>query len=201
MKREDVTPDVERRFWENTLKTDNPKECWLWKKKLCNGYGRIHVDISGKGDRNIPAPRIAWVIKYGTIAPDLCVCHACDNRQCVNPNHLWLGTKGHNSEDMWRKGRRANVKTGPPKGTKRSASVKKKMRDSWTPERRKRFSEQIRAGWTPERRERARRRASEQLKELWSNTKALRAAQQDGYVAKGNTLRGYKLLEQRSGSL
>lgn len=195
MKREDVTPEVERRFWENTLKTNNPKECWLWKKKLCNGYGRLHVDISGKGDRNIPAPRIAWVIKYGTIAPDLCVCHACDNRQCVNPSHLWLGTKGHNSEDAWRKGRITNEKLKP---TPKTIS---KIRASWTPQKRKMLSDKVRARWTPERRERFGRDASERLRRLWGKAKEIRASQQDGYVAKGNPLRGYKLVEQYKGSL
>jgi len=134
MRREDITPDIERRFWELTQKTNNPKECWEWKWPLYNGYGRLHLIIKGKGKRNIPAHRISWTIRYGTIGPDLCVCHSCDNRICVNPNHLWLGTKGHNTEDMWRKGRNPNAGWPP------SARI-------FTPERRKKLSESHKARW------------------------------------------------------
>jgi hypothetical protein len=176
---EDITPQMREKFWSLINKTDNPKECWEWKWPLSSGYGRLHLRTQ-KGHKFVLAHRISWLLRYGTLPQDLCVCHSCDNRLCVNINHLWLGTKGHNSEDMWRKGRRANVKTGPPKGTKIPESVKEKIRAAWTPERRKAHSKS----------------SSERLRKLWAKAKEVRASQQDGHMAKGNPLRGHKLTKQ-----
>ena len=49
--------------------------------------------------------RVAWELFRGPIPEGLCVLHTCDVRHCVNPDHLFLGTKRDNSDDMIRKGR------------------------------------------------------------------------------------------------
>lgn len=75
--------------------------CWLWTKSFTRGsYGQFV--ISGKHWR---ANRLAYVLYKGDIPSGLCVLHKCDTPQCVNPDHLFLGTIKDNSRDMVRKGR------------------------------------------------------------------------------------------------
>jgi hypothetical protein len=75
--------------------------CWEWQGATDpNGYGRI----SWPG---FPAlvHRAMWVTMYGPIGAGLFVCHRCDNPPCVNPDHLFLGTRLDNIRDMVEKGR------------------------------------------------------------------------------------------------
>lgn len=89
---------LKERFWE---KVDNSGECWVWiGSTTYNGYGEIHW--RGKTKR---ANRISWELHFGEIPHGMRVLHSCDNRRCVRPDHLFIGTDMDNTRDMQRKGR------------------------------------------------------------------------------------------------
>lgn len=79
--------------------------CWIWNKSLNDsGYGKIQENIYGK-KRHLTAHRESYKEFVGNIPKGMCVCHTCDNRDCVNPDHLWLGTVKDNARDMIYKNR------------------------------------------------------------------------------------------------
>ncbi len=77
--------------------------CWAWTgKRTVDGYGLMSL---GKRGRSATAHRFSWEHHRGPIPDGMCVLHHCDNPPCVNPEHLFIGTRADNVDDMWSKGR------------------------------------------------------------------------------------------------
>lgn len=82
---------------------DNKTQCWNWVAGTGrDGYGAFNLN-----SKTIHAHRVAWVIKFGFIPKNICVLHRCDNKKCVNPGHLFLGSRADNMMDKVKKNRQS----------------------------------------------------------------------------------------------
>jgi HNH endonuclease len=92
-------------FWANTLEPYD-SDCWEWQGPYNpqTGYGWVcdaaalrDLGLPGKGDG---AHRVAWVLSRGILIPSgRWILHKCDNRPCVRPSHLYVGTAFDNALD------------------------------------------------------------------------------------------------------
>lgn len=114
--------DLQERLLSH-IKINEATGCWEWQGSKRNGYGRTIVGSRTDGTRkSVSAHRVSYELVYGEIPNGMEVCHKCDNRCCVNPAHLFIGTHQDNINDRESKGR-----NNPPKG---EANPKAKLTES-----------------------------------------------------------------------
>lgn len=111
--------ELSDRFWSKVNRRGH-SECWNWTGATRNGYG----ELSDRG-RVLYAHRLSWELHHGRYIPKgSLVCHSCDNRACVNPEHLHLGDKTSNAVEMVERGRGRNGNTrGEDTGSAKLTSV------------------------------------------------------------------------------
>ncbi len=120
-------PDAteQARFWSFVDKT--PEGCWLWKAGKTNkGYGAFWRIEHPRGQ--VYAHRFSWMISFGEIPKGKFVCHKCDVRNCVRPDHLFVGTPPENVADALNKGRMPQNVSGQPENFIRLWKTKWKNR-------------------------------------------------------------------------
>ncbi len=86
------------RFWS---KVEKGPGCWEWVAGCFDeGYGCFSIN-----KRSIGSHRIVYEMGHGEIPKGMLICHHCDNRRCVRPSHLFIGTQSDNLKDASNKGR------------------------------------------------------------------------------------------------
>ena len=85
--------------------------CWVWTGYRMKIKGKLWYGAFSQHTRAYKllgvrtAHKLAWILFKGLVPDGLEVCHTCDKPECVNPDHLFLGTQKENMDDMWVKGR------------------------------------------------------------------------------------------------
>ena len=113
------------RYWDKVVVG---MECWGWNgATVAFGYGKL--TSGGWYGKTLPAHRVSWEVHYGPVPVGMLVLHQCDNPQCTNPAHLFLGDQGANMRDMVRKGRRSSKPLSMTESAIRQRARKARLRE------------------------------------------------------------------------
>jgi len=99
-------------------RADEASGCRLWLGTKRNGYGRLTIGSKRAGTaKSVSAHRLAFALYCAPIPAGMEICHHCDIRACIEPTHLFCGTKHDNMADRERKGR-----NNPPRGSQQGGA-------------------------------------------------------------------------------
>src|SRR5215468_9224044 len=127
-------PHVRAKFEAFIDRSFHPMGCWIWTG--CMSYLNMDRDSNNPAYRygcvmnglhlKFPVARISWVLHHNQEWPTgFLACHSCDNRRCVNPDHIWVGTHKQNMQDRAVKGLGRSGKIACPTGEKKLWCVEK----------------------------------------------------------------------------
>ena len=96
-----MATEADRARFMDKVSPEPMSGCWLWTGSTDGwGYGQFHLE-----GKNRKANRVSWWLRRGPIPDGVLVLHICHVPQCVNPDHLYLGSHQNNSDDSVRSGR------------------------------------------------------------------------------------------------
>lgn len=121
------------KFWRKVVKGKTVDDCWKWNaSKFRSGYGQItHGELVGER-KNLKSHRVSYELHFGKIPDGMAVCHTCDNPECSNPKHLFIGSFKDNAHDMIRKGRRYDTSGENNGQAKITAKIAAKIRSDYS---------------------------------------------------------------------
>lgn len=96
---------LEERFWNHVSIPDNRELCWEWNGSTVNGYGHLYIgketsESTVYSKRGMMSHRISYELHNKIkLLKDQNILHKCNNRCCVNPSHLYIGTLSDNVKD------------------------------------------------------------------------------------------------------
>ena len=125
---------AEQRFWKKVDKNGpTPSHiphlgpCWIWTGyKQQQGYGIFW----GTQETGMVSHRFSWELENGKIPDGLKACHHCDNKSCVRPSHLFLGTSKDNTQDLIKKGLKVTPKGESVIGHKLTIAAVKEIKSA-----------------------------------------------------------------------